>query len=110
MKHRQEKIKEAITHAAGEYFTREAPLGYKGRALVTVTRTMISPDSKKALVFLSIFPDNDEEQVLISLKRQRSAFRAYIAEQTAVRPIPTIDFTIDAGEKNRQRIDELTRR
>lgn len=110
MKHRQEKIKEAITHAAGEYFAREAPLGYSGHALVTVTRTIISSDSKKAVVFLSLFPDKDEEQILISLKRQRSAFRKHVAEQTAVRPVPTIDFVIDAGEKNRQRIDELTRK
>ena len=91
---------------AGDFFARESPV----KALITVTHADISPTYKEVTVFISVLPQTMEAQALKFAKRARTDFRAYIKNQSRLHPIPIVDFAIDLGEKNRQRIDELTRK
>lgn len=91
---------------AGDFLARESNV----KALITVTHADISSTYKEVTVFLSILPQTREEAALKFAKRARSDFRAYIKKQGRLHPIPIVDFVIDLGEKNRQRIDELTRK
>ena len=77
-------------------------------SLITVTRTEMSLDGKGAKIFISVLPENKEEEALDFLKRQRSEFRKYLGEKIRMYPLPYIDFLIDAGEKNRQRLEEIS--
>src|SRR3989338_1095744 len=79
-----------------------------GSSLITVTRAEISPDLKNVKVFLSILPESLEKTALAFAKRNRTDFRDYLKGRSVMRYLPTIDFELDYGEKNRQRIDELT--
>ena len=94
---------------AGEFLAREvanpAVVG-----LITVTRAELADDYKNVTVFFSVLPQTLEEAALKVVKRARSDFRDYIKKHSLLHPIPTIDFEIDYGEKNRQRVDELTRK
>lgn len=94
---------------AGEFIAREAvnPAVY---GLITVTRAELADDFKTVTVLLSIFPQTKEEEALKFAKRARSDFRDYVKEHSFLQPVPTVDFEIDYGEKNRQRVDELTRK
>ena len=103
---RHVRVAEALAHMAGEYFAREKPRD----SLVTVTHAELSDDFKNVLVFLSILPQTEEQSALKFAKRARSDFREYIKNHSRFSPIPTVDFEIDFGEKNRQRVDELTRK
>ena len=105
MSKKEEQTKEMLMHLAGEYLTREAGL----QSLITVTRSEISPDLKNITIFISVFPESADEPALAFCKRERSNFRDYVKEKSAFQFPPTIDFELDIGEKNRQRIDELTR-
>ena len=104
---RQHKVAEAIAHQAGEFLVRYVR---GGGALITVTHAEIAPDLKNVTIFVSILPKTLETGALKNLKRLRTDFHDYLKEKTVLRNVPTVDFAIDFGELNRQRIDELTRK
>ena len=102
---REIQVSQAIAQLAGEFLERENPTG----ALVTVTHATLTPDMKQATVYLSVLPATREAEALAAAKRARTDFRSYIKDKSFLHPLPFVDFEIDYGEKNRQRIDELTR-
>lgn len=102
---RHEQVSQLIAQLAGEFLERES----NRRSLVTVTRADLAPNFKSIMIYLSVLPETEEKPALDFAKRQRSDFREYLKEHTRLHPIPNIDFELDFGEKNRQRLDELTR-
>lgn len=103
--HRKTQVAEMLTHVAAEYLAREA-----GRqTLLTVTRTVLSPDGKRATIFISVFPDMEGEHALTFLKRHQHAFRDYLRDHARAANLPRFEFALDAGEANRQRLDELSK-
>jgi len=99
------QVAELIAHAAGEFIARES----NRESLITVTRAEVSPDLKHAVIFLSVLPRQFEDIALLFMKRRTTDFRKHLMSSTRLGHLPHIDFLIDEGEKNRQRIDELTR-
>ena len=104
--HRFVQVSETIAHRAADFLARES----NRQSLVTVTRADMSPDMKNVTVFLTVLPESAEKPVLEFAKRSRSDFREFLKEKTRLHPVPTVDFELDHGEKNRQRIDDLTRK
>lgn len=94
-----------MAHRAADFFARES----NRESLITVTRADVSPDLKNVKIYLSIMPRTYEESALNFAKRSRTDFREYIKKHAQLARLPNIDFVIDDGEKNRQRIDDLTR-
>jgi ribosome-binding factor A len=103
--HRSEQVSQLIMQHASEFLERES----NRRSLVTVTRADLAPNFKYVTIFLSVLPESEEKPALDFAKRQRSAFRDYLMKHSRLHPVPTVDFELDYGEKNRQRVDELTR-
>lgn len=103
---RQIQVAESIAHLAGEFFARES----NGQSLMTITRADVSPDLKNVTVFLSVLPEKFEKSALAFAKRMRADFREFLKERTRMKFLPDVDFAIDLGEKNRQRIEALTRK
>lgn len=101
---RQLQVSEMLTHMAAEFFARES----NSQSLITVTHADIAPDFKNATVFISVLPESYEEQVLHFARRQRPEFREYLKKHARLKALPFVEFEIDYGEKNRQRIDLLT--
>ncbi|MCU0660259.1 MAG: ribosome-binding factor A [Candidatus Pacebacteria bacterium] len=100
---RQDKVGNLIRELAGRFIQEES----NKTSLITVTEATISKDMKRATIFFTVFPAEKEEAVLDFLKRKRSEFHDYLKGKLETRAIPFVDFEIDRGEKNRQRIDEL---
>lgn len=103
--HRKEKIIEVIGHAASDFIQRES----NTNSLITVTEVQLAKDFQKAVIFVTVFPDEHEISALNFLKRNLGPFREFVKEKTRLQHIPWFDFAIDGGEKNRQRIDEISR-
>jgi ribosome-binding factor A len=97
-------VSEALAHIAAEYFARES----NGTSLITVTHADVSPDLRKAMIYLTVLPQEQEEHALSFAKRNRTDFRIFLKDHSRMQYLPLVDFEIDYGEKNRQRIDELT--
>lgn len=94
-----------MAHRAADYFARES----NRESLITVTRADVSPDLKNVKIYLSVMPREYEEAALNFAKRSRTDFRNFIKKHASLARLPNIDFVADDGEKNRQRIDDLTR-
>lgn len=76
--------------------------------LITVTRVDASPDLKHAKILVSVFPEAQEVDALIFLKRKGGEFRSFVKRRANLKHIPFFDFEIDYGEKHRQVIDQIT--
>lgn len=103
MSTRDERIKE-ILHDLGARFL---SLNGNGTSLITVTRAELTRDEKRATIFFTVFPDKFEKTALEFAKRKRSEFKEFIKDNSRLGKIPQMDFEIDTGEKNRQKIDDL---
>ena len=97
-------MKEIIRHKASEFFERES----SGTALITVTNLKLVDNGAKVLIFFTVFPANKENGVLDFAKRKRTEFREFLKQETKLFRLPFVDFEIDLGEKNRQKIDVLS--
>ncbi len=76
-------------------------------SLLTVTHVEMSKDGKYATIFFTVFPESFEKTALEFAKRKRGEFKEFIKENSKLGKIPHMDFEIDLGEKNRQKIDSL---
>jgi len=100
---RNEKIKNNIKELAATYIEREAG----PTSMITVTRVILSPDGKRAMIMISVLPREKENAAYGFIKRNLGELRKNIAKSLKINPIPFLDVQIDEGEKHRQRIDEL---
>ena len=78
-------------------------------SLITITRSEISTDGKRAVLFISILPEKAETIAMDFLKRHQDDIRRYVQTHSKVRAVPWLRFSVDRGEKNRQLVDELLR-
>ena len=104
-KNRQSKVANLIKELSAQFLGREN----NRTSLVTVTYANISPDLKRATIFITVLPIKKEHDVLDFAKRKRSELREFIKKNMQTKIIPFVDIEIDQGEKNRQKIDELLR-
>ncbi len=100
---RRERIKEEIMHLASKFLLQES----NGSSFLTVTKVEMSNDKKNAMIFFTVFPDSEEKNAVNFAKRKRSDFKQFIRDKSKITRIPHIDFAIDVGEKNRQKIDSI---
>jgi len=91
-----EKVKGEIQHLASEFVSRES----NRDALITVTHTIISDDTKYATVLFTTLPDSKEEAVREFLKRKRKEFKQYVMKNSKIGRVPFFDFEIDKGQKS----------
>lgn len=101
---KNDRIKEELKHLAGRFLMENV----NKSSLVTVTNIEMSKDAKNATIFFTVFPDNFEKTALEFAKRKRSDFKKFVREESVIARIPHIDFQIDFGEKNRQKIDLIS--
>ncbi|MFA5841066.1 MAG: ribosome-binding factor A [Candidatus Paceibacterota bacterium] len=102
---RTEKVSNAIKELAAQFLGREN----NRTSLITVTSANVSPDLKRATIFITVLPDSKEHDALEFAKRKRAELRDFLKKNMPIKVIPFVDIMIDKGEKNRQKIDELLR-
>ena len=102
---RQERVSELVKRLSARFLQEES----SKQSLITVTSCDISPDLRKATIFITVLPVESEEFALNFVRRKRRDLREYIKHNTKMKVLPFIDVKIDEGEKNRQKIDELTK-
>lgn len=102
---RTEKVANIIKELAAQFLGREN----NRTSLITVTSANVSPDLKRATIFITVLPDSKEHDALEFAKRKRAELRDFLKKNIPIKVIPFVDIMIDKGEKNRQKIDELLR-
>lgn len=104
MTRRQEKVANVIKELSATFFGAEADK----TSLITVINCTVSKDLKRATIFITVLPEEKEQPALQFARRRRKDLREYLAKNMKTKFIPAIDVIIDAGEKSRQRIDQLS--
>ena len=99
-----ERQAEALRTAAAEYLAREA----NRNTLITVTRTQMSEDGKRAVIYITVYPETGETAALAFANRNRGELGRFLSERTKGMRIPKFEFEIDMGDKNRRRLEELS--
>jgi len=105
MSDRDQKLKDIIREAAALFLQREGNY----TSILTVTDVSISDRGNQATIFFTVLPENKEKGALDFVKRKRAEFREFFKSRARMRALPFFDFEIDKGEKNRQKIDEISR-
>lgn len=105
MSDRKIKVTEIIQELAATFIQKEANTD----PLITVTSVDVSPDLRRAIIFITTIPDGRETDALVFLKRNGTNLRNYLKQHARLKHIPHLEFMVDAGEKHRQHMDELVR-
>ncbi|HEY9583031.1 MAG TPA: ribosome-binding factor A [Candidatus Paceibacterota bacterium] len=103
---RQNRLTDLWRDLVSEFLEKESDR----TAIITVTRIDLMAEGKLARCFISIFPETNEKTALGFAERRAGTVREYVSQKTKMRTVPKFEFTLDQGEKNRQRIDELLRK
>ncbi len=102
-RYKDEKAASLLSRFAAEYFSVES----NKDSLVTITRVNMLDRGKRALIFFTALPQEKEPEALAFAKRRARDFRKFVMDKKSFGFAPRVDFAIDQGEHNRQRIDEL---
>lgn len=103
MSTRDDRIKEILRDLGARFLL----LNGNGSSLITVTNVELTNRAKNATIFFTVFPTDFERTALEFAKRKRSEFKEFVMEHSKLGRVPQLDFDIDTGEKNRQKIDDL---
>jgi len=108
---RQSKVARLIQKELGDYFQRQAGLLAPGR-LITVTVVRVTPDLSLAKVFLSVFPNTEQEKIVADIVKTTKTIRLELGRKirNQVRIIPNLTFEIDDSMEYFEKIDNLLKK
>ena len=101
---KREKTGEIIHRLAAKFAHDES----SSASMLTITRVELSQTGKEAKIFFTTLPESKENTALKFLVRKTPEFKIYLRDKSRIGTVPHIDFKIDYGERNRQRLDELS--
>lgn len=101
------KKKEKLTSLLAEIAASFVRFEVDPKAMVTVTRTELSDDSKTAKFLISVFPKNKEREILASLNKKNSVFKNYLRTKTRMKFLPSAFFELDRSWEIELKIDKI---
>ena len=106
MNGKRHERKEEIIHRLAAEFVRDN----SGKSsLITVTRVELYGKGKEARIFFTTLPESEEDTAEKFLVRKTNEFKTFVRDHSRLGVLPYFHFKIDYGERNRQRLDELSR-
>ena len=97
---------EIIRELSAIFFSRQS----NRQSLITVTAVESRERGGKAIILITVLPEDQEESALAFARRRLTDLRQYILENSRLGRVPFLKVMIDSGEKNRQKIDEIERK
>lgn len=101
---KHDRMRQILQDVAAQFIANEAG----PQSLITVTGAALSDDGSRGEIFMTVFPDSAEAAALQFANRNRKEFGDFFQSRVRGMRVPRIKFVIDKGEKNRQRLDELS--
>ena len=105
---RQKKVSRLIQKEVAEIFLRKGPEIAPGK-MISVTRVRISPDLSFARIFLSIFPSQNQTEILQLVQEHTHKIRFELGHKVRkqLRIVPELAFLIDDSLDYIDKIDKL---
>lgn len=102
---RDEKLKQLIRELAAEFFSRTS----NRQSLITVTDVETYARGSRAKILVTVLPTEAEEGAISFMHRQLTDFREFVMERARLMRVPYFEVGLDKGEKNRQRLDVVSK-
>jgi ribosome-binding factor A len=105
MSHQRERLQEEIKRTLNgiiEFRARDPRIGF-----VTVTGVELSPDLRRATIFLDFLDEERKDELLALFEQDRGFFRSELAKELNLRYTPELRFREDEALQQARRIDEL---
>lgn len=103
--HTDDRLKELIRELAAEFFSRES----NRQSMITITNVETYSRGSRAKILITVLPEDQAQNALSFMHRQLTDFREYVMGRARLMRVPYFDVALDVGEKNRQRLEEITR-
>lgn len=107
---RQLKVGRLIQKELSSVFVKEGQTLY-GKVLVSITVVRMSADLSVAKIYLSIFPNEKNKEVLKTINENKSKIRHWLGQKTKgqMRIIPELIFYFDDSAAYFEKIDTVLR-
>ena len=77
-------------------------------AMTTITAATVTPDLREAVVFYTVYGDDDEvASTAVALASATGVLRSAVGRETGIKFTPTLAFKLDTIPENAHRIDDL---
>ena len=101
---KHDKVEETIHREAAKFI-----LENSGKSsLLTVTRVVLNTSGKDAIIFFTTLPESEEDTAKKFLDRKAPELKDHLIHKSRIGIVPHLRFQIDYGERNRQRLDEIS--
>ena len=101
---KKEKTEEILRKLTADFVLRESTPA----SLITITRVELSETGKSAHLYFSTLPESQEDTALKFLMRKGGELNDFVKKNSRIGIVPHLGWKIDYGERNRQRLDEIT--
>lgn len=105
MSNRIEKVNSLLGREINSIFLKD--FNFPEGVLVTLSRVDCTANLIEAKVYISVFPDDREDEIMKFLNRAVYAIQQKINKKLKMRPIPKIIFVIDKNFSKAGRVEEL---
>ena len=82
-------------------------LSFKDGVFVTIAKVDTTPDLRYTRVFISIFPEKETGYVIKTLEHEIFHIQGKLNKKLHMKPLPKIEFKIDATESKADEIEKL---
>lgn len=105
---RQKQINELLRRAFSMVLMEEGSYIFD-KAMVTVTRAVVSPDMQNAKIYLSIFNAENKQEIMIAMDENLHRLRHTLATKVGkqLRRIPELKFFLDESLDEFFRMDQI---
>ena len=101
--HRPERVASLIQEELGKLLLREVEFP----AFVTITSVEVDGKLQFANVRLSVIPSASDKKILAIAEKNERHLQNLLFKKLNIRPMPSIQFELDAGPANAARVEEI---
>ncbi len=105
MSKRIPRINQLIKKELGELILRE--IDFPKDVLVTITRVETDPNLKESKIFISVFPENNKQEILAILRREIYFLQQKINQRLKMRFLPRLVFFLEKKTAEAGEIEEI---
>ena len=102
---REKRVASLIKDALGPLLIQEIQSPTSG--LITVTRVEVSTDLMTARIYLSLYGDQDKQNVLALLEMRKGYIRKILASRVKLKYNPQLIFALDPVPEYEEKIDQV---
>lgn len=101
---RIKKIDQLLIEEVGKILLREVDISREN--LITITRVKTSYDFRNSTIYITVLPEDKEEEVLNQINKQIYFIQKILNRTLRTKPVPRLRFEIDRITKAEQKVYE----